>query len=294
MQNRSLPIYSIDDFKSLCKETDFYINSFSEHLKNNDFIQIPHKHNFYYVGICTKGSGINTIDFIDYKIKRGSVFAISPGQVHSFALLDDADGYIIFHDQSFIDSYSSHKRIKEYPFFCSIHNSPHMMLDNSVGELTEDLFIEILKEYRNNYLAKFQRIHVLLELLYITLLRVYLPPKQIESQNHNYLTKLRKLEDFIDANFKEIKSPGEYAKMMYISEKHLNRICKECLNKTTSDLIMDRIMLEAKRLLVHSTKSVPEIAEQLGYLDSSYFSRLFKKKCGKTPIEFANSLNRIK
>ena len=82
--------------------------------------------------------------------------------------------------------------------------------------------------------------------------------------------------------------------MMFISEKHLNRICKECLNKTTSDLIMDRIMLEAKRMLVHSTKSVPEIAEQLGYLDSSYFSRLFKKKCGKTPIEFANSLNGIK
>lgn len=292
MQKRSLPIYRIDDFKSLCKETDFYINTFSEHLKNNDFIKNPHKHDFYYVGICTKGTGINTIDFIDYEIKPGSVFTISPGQVHGFSLSDGTDGYIIFHNQSFIDSYSSHKRVKEYPFFCSNHNSPHIVMDKIVGQKTQDLFIEILTEYRNSYLAKFQRIHILLELLYINLLRVYLPPTQIASQNQNYLTKLRKLEDLIDANFKEIKSPNEYAKMMFISEKHLNRICKECLNKTTSDFIMDRIMLEAKRLLIHSTSSVSEIAEQLGYLDSSYFARLFKKKCGKTPAEFVASINK--
>ena len=73
---------------------------------------------------------------------------------------------------------------------------------------------------------------------------------------------------------------------MNLSEKHLNRICKECLNKTTSDLIAERIILEAKRLLIHSKHTVTEVAAELGYNDNSYFSRFFKKNSGETPIQF--------
>jgi AraC-like DNA-binding protein len=74
--------------------------------------------------------------------------------------------------------------------------------------------------------------------------------------------------------------------MMAMSEKHLNRISKACLNKTTTDLITDRILLEAKRSLTHTTLCIGEIAENLGYLDNSYFARFFKKKTGETPLEF--------
>ena len=73
---------------------------------------------------------------------------------------------------------------------------------------------------------------------------------------------------------------------MNLSEKHLNRISKECLNKTTSALIAERITLEAKRLLIHSKYTVTEVASELGYDDTSYFSRFFKKNCGETPIQF--------
>jgi AraC family transcriptional activator of pobA len=76
--------------------------------------------------------------------------------------------------------------------------------------------------------------------------------------------------------------------MMNISERHLNRICKVCLNKTTSKIIAERIILEAKRMLVFSKNSVSQIAMELGYFENSYFSRLFKKNCGKTPLEFLN------
>lgn len=73
---------------------------------------------------------------------------------------------------------------------------------------------------------------------------------------------------------------------MHLSEKHLNRICKICLNKTTSELIMDRIILEAKRILAFSKYSVSQVAEDLGYSTTSYFIRIFKKKTGRTPFEF--------
>ena len=90
----------------------------------------------------------------------------------------------------------------------------------------------------------------------------------------------------IDVYFKTKKYAHEYASLMNISEKHLNRICKECLNKTTSEIIAERIIIEAKRLLIHKQHSVSEIAANLGFDDNSYFSRFFKKNCGETPIHF--------
>jgi AraC-like DNA-binding protein len=167
-----------------------------------------------------------------------------------------------------------------------MHNSRSILLKERNLKKAKSMFSEILVEYKNDYLLKFQRIAGLLDLIYMDLARLYIPTTPISKNKFNFLSKIGKLEDFIDANFKESKAPSQYAKMMFMSEKHLNRICKEYLNKTTSDLIMDRIMLEAKRQLAHSSNSVSEIAGELGYLDTSYFSRLFRKKVGKTPLEF--------
>ena len=71
-----------------------------------------------------------------------------------------------------------------------------------------------------------------------------------------------------------------------ISLKHLNRICNEILKKTTTEVIVDRIILEAKRMLLDKNWTVNEIAFELGYEDYSYFSRLFKKNSGMSPSEF--------
>lgn len=90
----------------------------------------------------------------------------------------------------------------------------------------------------------------------------------------------------IDKNYIEKKSASEYANMMNISARHLSRLVNETLNKSTSDLIFERIMLEAKRLLLNNFPSVSEVANQLGYEDVSYFIRLFRLKNGISPLEF--------
>jgi AraC family transcriptional activator of pobA len=286
MAHKTLPIYNIENFNYLGRENDFFTNILREQLDNQKLIQVPHKHDFFTAMLITKGSGTHTIDFVEYNVKPGHLYMLSPGQLHSFVLSNDTDGYLFFHSRSFFEVYSPLKKVRDYPFFCSIHNTPLIALNTESLEKAVESFTKILKEFQNNYLMKFEKIHVLVEGLYIDLSRVYLPERYLNKQNQSYLTKIRKLEDLIDANFKELKSPNEYAKLMFMSEKHLNRICKECLNKTTSDLIMCRIMLEAKRLLIHSDNSISEIAGQLGYFDKSHFSRLFKKNSGKTPLEF--------
>jgi AraC-like DNA-binding protein len=86
--------------------------------------------------------------------------------------------------------------------------------------------------------------------------------------------------------YKKLKSPGDYAAALHLSLSYLNEAVKEATGFTVTYWIHQEVMLEAKRLLYHSSCTVKEIAYELGYEDPTYFSRLFKKTVGKTPGEF--------
>lgn len=75
-----------------------------------------------------------------------------------------------------------------------------------------------------------------------------------------------------------------------MTTRHLSRICNEVMGCSTSDLIADRIALEAKRLLTSAEVTVGEVAGWLGYEDYSYFIRLFKKRTGMSPRAFQQSI----
>ncbi len=287
MPKRNLPVYNIKDFSDYERENDFYANSMKRHLKDHHIILTPHKHDFFMTVLFTKGGGTHEIDFTNYKVAPGSVFMLRPGQTHNWKLSKESDGFIFFHSKDFYDSKSATEKVQDFPFFNSIHNSPHLLLKNKTKEKIESVFFEIKKEYDENNVFKFQKLYSLVSLTYIELTRSYQPTKKIKSEN--YLSKLRQLEELIDENYKSIKSPHDYAQMMAITEKHLNRISNTCLNKTTTDLISDRVILEAKRLLTHSKLPVNAIANELGFDDNSYFARFFKKKTGQTALEFIRS-----
>jgi AraC-like DNA-binding protein len=96
----------------------------------------------------------------------------------------------------------------------------------------------------------------------------------------------REFRKLLADEYKNWKSPGEYAEALHLSAPYLNEAIKEATGFTVSHWIQQQIMLEAKRLLYHSGCSVKEIAYELGYEDPTYFSRLFKKTVGKTPGDF--------
>ena len=101
-----------------------------------------------------------------------------------------------------------------------------------------------------------------------------------------YLNVLEKFQETLEEYFKTEKSPAFYANKLNITTKHLNRISKVTLNKTCSTVIKERILLEAKRLLVHTNNPLASIALQLGFEEYSYFSKTFKTNNSCTPFEF--------
>lgn len=281
---KSLPIYAIKDFKKFSEEDAFYANYLRQHIQNHDFTNTPHKHDFFFLVLFTSGSGTHEIDFKKYPIKPGSLFVLRPGQMHNWKVSAETDGYIFFHTRDFYDEGFTKERVQDYPFYSSRHISPLVQLKKTSFLKLKELLREITEEYYLDKSRKYQKLHSLVTLVYIELSRAYTPV--IEPGKENYLDKLKKFEELIDRNFKDLKNPRDYASLLNISEKHLNRISQTCLKKTSTDLISERIILEAKRMLIHSRLSVTQIADALGYKDNSYFNRFFKKRTGTTPSSF--------
>lgn len=90
----------------------------------------------------------------------------------------------------------------------------------------------------------------------------------------------------LEDNYINERSVQFYAGKLGLSTKRLNQVLKEVLNETSTQLLHDRLILEAKRQIIHSENSVKEIAWLLGFKDRPYFSRFFKVHTGQTPESF--------
>ncbi|AZQ63995.1 helix-turn-helix domain-containing protein [Flammeovirga pectinis] len=283
-----LPILNIKEFENINSDATFYANSFIPHLKQHHHsIMAPHKHDFYLIVLFTKGSGTHEIDFNSYTVKPGSVFLLNPGQTHYWTLSDDIDGFVFFHSKSFYDMGFNGRTVNDFPFFFSTQNSPCVYLDKIEIDKFITIFKEVVEEYEQDLPLKRQKIVSLIDVFYIEISRYYVDEATLKNNKSNrYAILFREFEELIESTYKTEKSPQFYAKKLNISPKHLNRIIKELIGKTSSELITERVILEAKRLLIHSKQNFNEIAYTLGYEDYSYFSRIFKNKSGDNPSVF--------
>lgn len=284
----NLRVLNLEHFGNQDKVEGFYCNTIENHIitahKN---IHKPHKHNFYLTALFTHGSGKHEIDFEIYDIKPGSIFFLNPGQMHHWELSEDIRGFIFFHSQSFYDLHFISTKINNYPFFHSIQNPPVLNLEEEHLSYFCGLFVKILDELNSRNVFKTQKILALIELIYIESTRFYINDEVLQTVKlSSYSDKFQQFERLVELNYKTEKSAFQYADWLHISPKHLNRITQSMVNKTTTDVILERVFLEAKRELISQKFSFSEIASDLGYVDYAYFSRLFKKKCGETPSKF--------
>jgi AraC family transcriptional activator of pobA len=281
---KKYPIYNIQRFNFTSVNSDLYINTFKNHLIDHSFVEEPHRHNSYVLVFFTNGSGTHEIDFDVFTVQSGSMFFLKPGQMHHWNLSDDVEGFVIFYSQEMYNLYFGQKTIADYPFYSSVDNKPEMVFEVSELKAILPYFESLIVETQSNQLLKQDKIMNLLDIIHIEIARKYSETHLHEA--HSYNVKIKNFEVLLGQNFKTEKAPFFYASQLNITLKHLNRICNEMLQKTTTEVITARIILEAKRMLMDKKFTVNEIATELGFDDYSYFTRLFKKNTGMTPTDF--------
>lgn len=273
------PVYRIKDFEATEDTFVFYVNTLNKHVKEHAFTKFPHKHDFYLMMLVTKGTGWHEIDFKKYTVKAGSVFFMQPGQMHYWDLSKDIDGYVFFHSKDLF-----REDLHELPFYRSFKSDPFVQVNKQTLSKLVPLFKDLMLENNSEQRYRMQRLRSFIYLIYTEVALIYPLTKQLK--NRKYLKTFQKFEELIEQSYKEQKLPNFYANKLNITEKHLNRIVRECIDKTSTELIAERSVLEAKRLLMNTEMNVSEAGDELGFNDRSYFVRFFKKHVGITPLSF--------
>jgi AraC family transcriptional activator of pobA len=281
-----LPIYQLQSFPRHESNTLFYMTRLEKLVQEFKGIDEPHSHTFYLVMWISAGSGTHTIDFKTYPIRPYQLYFLTPGQVHSWQLSADTQGFNLFFESNFFRNRFGN-RLHHYPFYHSHQHLPLLEVTKQPGLFT-DLFTHAYQEYEQHQANRsdvfLSYLHILLE----SASRLY--DQQLTGVNSHYFSRIRAFEDLLEKQYIHVRSVTAYADQLGVSPNHLNHICKTVLGKTASQLLHERLLIEAQRLLTHTGQSVKEIGFLLGFEDPSYFVRFFKKYTGGTPNEFRLAL----
>jgi len=278
------PFYTIGHFiNQPGNRTEFEITRFEE--MEEPEIDNVHKHTFYEILWVDEGESRQTIDFQSYELKPKSLFFISPGQVHEFEAWQELKGgTILFTEEFFLQNQQNKDKLFELAFLDNVYFNPNLMLPCEDYALFRK-YIDLLLLEKNRISSNSEILQLLLNIL---LLQVQRSIETIQSVNPSkrIIILFKQFKSLLEISFREAVTANEYAYKLNITRQHLNRIVKEITGKTVTDVIRTRSILEAKRMLLFTHLSISEIAANLNYFDSSYFSKIFKSDTGYTPLEF--------
>ena len=251
---------------------------------NFDHIQ---RNNYFSLIWVTEGAGKLKADFSEYDVEADTLFAFSPYQPFMFSTDEQIKGLAIYFHPEFFCIYKHDKEVScNGVLFNNVYKPPFIKVDEDAAATFKMLCEQIKKEMQNPDLAQYELLVSYLKIFLITAsrLKTQQHPDAAEILKDNKQPFIiQRLKDAIESNFKSKHSPSQYADLLYISPKALAKITKSHFNKTLSDLINERIIIEAKRELYLTDKTVKEIAYELGYDDEHYFSRFFKVNAEVSP-----------
>jgi len=242
-------------------------------------------YNHYSMILVLEGEGIFRADTSEYSFKKDSLLCFSiyqRFQIHSERKFTGVR--VQFHP----DFFCIHKHQEEVAcngiLFNNAYDSPRVALLPSETTALEGIIGSLKKEMQDPALAQYELLLSYLKIFLITATRIKLHQSDVRRPAEGKQPFILKtLKDSIEEHFKTERSPGAYAGMLHISAKALNRLSKTHFSKTLTELIAERIVIEAKRELYLTDKPVKAIAYELGFDDEYYFSRFFKNNATVSP-----------
>jgi AraC-like DNA-binding protein len=281
-----IPVYDLCTINPNRLHHDISAGAISYYYPIRDKLLIPHRHTFYHILLFTHGSGTVNIDFEEFSLLPGRIYFMIPCQVHSWDISGDKEGYgVNFSDNVFLSFISNPEYLNQFPFLRGIPNESVLDLQGEALAEAIYFFKQIIRETRKKDNFSIEQVCFHLMSLFISISRheKISVQKQNPSISHKIVYAFRNL---VNQHYKEKKLPKEYAAMLYITPQRLNTLCNDLLNMSAGEVIRERILLEAKRLLVNMNMNISEIAYELNFTDNSYFTKFFKKYTHLTPEEF--------
>lgn len=258
----------------------------------DQYFQLQRTYNYYSILLIPEGAGKLTVDFSEYPFEANTLMCFAIYQPFIIKADGPLKGILInFHPDFFCIHKHQHEVSCNGILFNNIFNPPTLQLQSGeAGSLLS--IIETLKaEMQITGLAQYEMLVSYLKIFLINATRF-----KVESQNVETIPVgdepfiLKTLKDAIEEHYRKLHAPGDYADMLNISTRALNKLSKAHFNRTLSNLISERLIIEAKRELYLTSKPVKTIAYELGFEDEFYFSRFFKHNAEVSPNVYRSTV----
>jgi AraC-like DNA-binding protein len=240
-----------------------------------------HRLMYYDITIISGGTGTFSIDGIEHRVTRGTVLFSSPGQIRRWNTSKTPRGYVVIFEQEFLTTFfNDTKFVESLSFF---NSSGTLILDREDYKYLSGVLESMKREITVHDL------HMLRALLYQVLIFLNRRFQSREKLSPNRYVHY--FAQFVGDSYKQHRSVNYYADLLHITPGHLNSLVKQHLGVTPKQYILNRNMLEARRLLQYTTMGIDEIATTLNYESTSYFVRVFRLHTDITPLNFRKLSN---
>ena len=289
VMKHAIPVYDICTISTDHQHQDVLAERLAGYLKRNyQHVHQQHGHDFYHLLLFTSGKGSHTLDFTKFAVQPWQIYFMTPGQVHSWHFGEGTEGYVVHFSATFFDTFlMQHQYLEHFPFFSGNSKEQVLVIPAKGRDAVKNIFEQLMTEVVGAAEPDLVRVLLLQLFLQVNRMTSKGPQKAVPQQKQLVMRNFRQL---INKHYPRLRLPKEYAELLYITPNHLNALCQDLLGKTAGELIRERVLLEAKRLLTNEGLTVTQIASDLSFEDNSYFSRFFKKYEGVSPEEFRNSL----
>ena len=226
------------------------------------------------------------IDFTEYKTIKDALFFINAGQYYS--LDDTCSGTMIYYNRDFYCVEIHDKEVAcDGILFHNVYEIPVVYLENENAAAFKNTLQEMKAEFELDDTSMEEMLRILLKRIIIKSTRIWKLAHQLINEGvREEVEFLRRFSQMVEWNYTKHHTVAEYANMLNISPKALNKRITRHSKTSPNNTIKNRIILEAQRLLAHTRLSVKEIGYKLGYDDTSYFIRLFTKQVKYSPRNF--------
>lgn len=275
------------DFKTGLPQEFEIVDLATLYKEFRDTLTTTHRTGFYHIIWFQQGSPIHLVDFNPIKIKPNTLIFLNKDIVQRFDNKSKFGGKaILFTDSFFCKTENDTKFLRNSILFNDLFSVSQIQIQKELKLFTN--LLQLMTDELQNSMDDSQS-DILQNLLHNFLLY-----SERERRKQNF-TKIKKssdldyvmlFKDLLEKSYRSQKQVNYYAKQIIITEKRLNQATAKVLGKTPKEIIDDRIILEAKRILAHTNESVKEISFKLGFEEPTNFIKYFKKHSLSTPIEF--------
>ena len=245
-----------------------------------------HRHDFHEVFLFRSGTGTHMIDLLDLAIAAPSIHLVGPGQVHRLDRSADMEGLVVMFSGHVLPDRA---RAALTELFMRSHSAASFPLRPEEMDEACLLVEQIERELARGAAALTAVVESFLGILLLKCAQWSRANGHADAVVLEEHDPVRRFLELLEQHYLDERQVASYAERLRMTPDHLNALVKERLGRTASHVVQDRLLLEAKRLLVHGDRSIKEIAFALNMNDPAYFTRWFGKMEGLSPARFRDS-----